>query len=154
MHKQLHPYGCGLYAVANALNLSLDFITPERLEASKAGNNIGQLSKWLQESGADLYLQPIFFDRSGKNSQYLLSLVELKDSCKYLPLIFLVKLPGSDLEHVIAGQLTDQGILCIYDSAKDVCFATFFSRLTLHYEKVFAMFTFADCATGHDAFIG
>lgn len=153
MHKQLHPYGCGLYAVANALNLSLDFITPERLEASKAGNNIGQLSKWLQESGADLYLQPIFFDRSGNHSEDLLSVLELNISCKYLPLMFLVKERGSDVDHVISGQFTNEGVLCIYDSKKDVCFATSFNRLTLHYEQVFAMFTFADCATGHDAFI-
>lgn len=39
-HKQKQPYGCGLYAVANACNLD-NFITPERLEKSKSGNVIG-----------------------------------------------------------------------------------------------------------------
>ena len=33
-HKQKQPYGCGLYAVANACNLD-NFITDERLEKSK-----------------------------------------------------------------------------------------------------------------------
>jgi hypothetical protein len=42
MIKQKQPYGCGLYAVANACNLK-NFITEERLEASKKGNVIGQL---------------------------------------------------------------------------------------------------------------
>jgi len=41
-HKQKQPYGCGLYAVANACNLD-NFITDERLEKSKNGNVIGQL---------------------------------------------------------------------------------------------------------------
>ena len=39
-HKQKQPYGCGLYAVANACNLD-NFITEERLEKSKNGNVIG-----------------------------------------------------------------------------------------------------------------
>ena len=47
-HKQKQPYGCGLYAVANACDLD-NFITDERLEKSKNGNVIGQLSKWMQE---------------------------------------------------------------------------------------------------------
>lgn len=49
-YKQNQPYGCGLYAVANACNLD-NFITEERLEKSKTGNVIGQLSKWMQDDG-------------------------------------------------------------------------------------------------------
>lgn len=36
MIKQSTKYGCGMYAVANACNMP-DFVTPDRLEASKGG---------------------------------------------------------------------------------------------------------------------
>lgn len=48
MLKQEKGYGCGLYAVANVLDLK-DFITPQRLEKSKKGVTRFELSKYLQE---------------------------------------------------------------------------------------------------------
>jgi len=41
MLKQEKGYGCGLYAVANVLDLK-DFITPQRLEKSKKGK------RWME----------------------------------------------------------------------------------------------------------
>ena len=46
-YKQDNPWGCGMYAVANACKLD-NFVTDSRLQESKEhGNRIGQLSKWL-----------------------------------------------------------------------------------------------------------
>jgi len=39
----------------NACNLD-NFITEDRLEKSKTGNNIGQLSAWMQEDGNPDYI--------------------------------------------------------------------------------------------------
>lgn len=44
MLKQEKGYGCGLYAVANVLDLK-DFITPQRLEKSKKG--VGSVRSWI-----------------------------------------------------------------------------------------------------------
>jgi len=64
-HKQKQPYGCGLYAAANACNLD-NFITDERLEKSKNGNVIGQLSKWMQDDGHQFYIDSLYYNHVGK----------------------------------------------------------------------------------------
>lgn len=62
---QKTPYGCGMYAVANALNLP-NFVTEERLEKSKNGKKIfeGDIVKFSTRRyhlGIDKGLQTITF---------------------------------------------------------------------------------------------
>lgn len=62
MHlKQENKYGCGLYAIANALQYK-QIITEERIELSKEGNNIGQLNKWLIEDDLDIWVSVLKYD--------------------------------------------------------------------------------------------
>ena len=62
MHlKQENKYGCGLYAIANALQYK-QIITEERIELSKEGNNIGQLNKWLIEDNLDVWVSVLKYD--------------------------------------------------------------------------------------------
>lgn len=62
---QNQPYGCGLYAVANALNLD-GFVTEERLESSKNGVSTRMLSKWLEEDGHNFYIGELYYNLLGK----------------------------------------------------------------------------------------
>ena len=62
MHlKQENKYGCGLYAIANALQYK-QIRTEERIELSKEGNNIGQLNKWLIEDNLDVWVSVLKYD--------------------------------------------------------------------------------------------
>ena len=63
--KQENSYGCGLYALANIFQ-DKSIITQTRLIESKNGNNTGQLNKWLLEYGQELYLEPLYFNNTGK----------------------------------------------------------------------------------------
>lgn len=60
MIKQCKPYGCGVYSVANSLGLK-EFVTDDRIELSRNGNNIGHLSKWLQNHDDSIYIDPLYY---------------------------------------------------------------------------------------------
>ena len=90
-YKQKQPYGCGLYAVANACNLE-NFITEERLEASKKGNVIGQLSKWMQEDGHPFYIDTLYYNHVGKKlPASALEYVPKGEGVNFLPILINVR---------------------------------------------------------------
>ena len=63
-YKQTEKFGCGLYAIANLFHLD-NYITDERLEISKKGLVIGQLSKWLQDDGNNFYVDNWYYNHEG-----------------------------------------------------------------------------------------
>jgi hypothetical protein len=96
--KQEYGYGCGVYSIANALNYA-DFITDERLEQSKCGNNVGQLTKWLNDDGHNMFIDTI------KYTGRLISLPKmwwrLDETCAYFPM--LISVPATrTINHMIA----------------------------------------------------
>lgn len=56
---QTLPYGCGVHALANVLDWP-EFVTEKRLDESKNGNGLYQLTSYLHESGYDYDIEPIF----------------------------------------------------------------------------------------------
>ena len=60
-YKQESNYGCGLYSLANVLQDN-EILTPRNIEASKDGNNLGQLNKWLWERDYDIWIGMLRYD--------------------------------------------------------------------------------------------
>ena len=96
IYQQNTPYGCGMYSVANALNID-NFISEERLEQSKAGNTIYQLNKWLEESGYNYNIECMYYTVS-QNKESLHGIVLPKEinfysdsETKILPLLLNVQ---------------------------------------------------------------
>jgi len=154
MYTQSEGYGCGMYSVANALNLS-NYATDERLaESKKHGNLICHLNDWIKEDGHGVYLQPLFYDthlNEIPKSWYDLS---ISGEVLAMPLIFCVTLTENGLSHMIAGQLDKEGRLFIKDSLKLHEYETTIKELSKKYHSVFGMYAFCDCINGNYAFIG
>lgn len=152
--KQLDPYGCGLYSVAHALNLKEDFVTKERIEASKKGNNIGQLSRWMQQHGLDYYLNPIWYDSFMKETSLSEDLKGMKvtangdESLLACPLIIDVNVSKLGLGHMIGAHLDINGNLHVYDSLKEDVLFTSMSEVENHYHLVFGVYAFYDVESG------
>jgi hypothetical protein len=140
MQKQSDNYGCGLYAVANALALD-NFVTSERLELSKEGDVIGRLSKYLQDDGHDACIDVIYYDHVGHSipTRYFDYSVE---KCIASPFLFNVKLSEKGRRHLIAGHLFPDGRLVVCDSLREEPFTTTLSELHRHYNAVFGFFVF------------
>lgn len=57
--RQTLPYGCGVHAIANVLDWP-GFVSDKRLDESKNGNGIYQLSSYMHEDGYDYDVEPIY----------------------------------------------------------------------------------------------
>lgn len=152
MLKQSTPSGCGMYAVANALNMP-EIATEERLkQCSEFGNMTGQLDKWIQEAGKSFYMQPLFYD-GGANiiPDHHTSLSV--EGCICMPLVLCCTLSDGGLSHMIGASLMVNGVLVVYDSLKSEPFYTTLPEVHNHYNSVFGLFAFCDIHTGDYAFI-
>lgn len=145
-HKQKTPYGCGMYAVANALNID-NFITEERLEQSKSGNTMYQLNKWLEESGYAYNIECMYFTVS-QNKESLHGIVLPKEinfysdsETKILPLLLNVKKTASSRNHLIAGCLTHQHLILI-DSLKEETQVIKWEEINQHYDFCYGVWMF------------
>lgn len=68
MHlQQKQEFGCGLYSVANALQVK-EFATELRLAESEHGNRVGQLNKWLFEDDFIYAIETRFYDYLSANT--------------------------------------------------------------------------------------
>lgn len=154
MLKQKNPYGCGLYAVANACNLP-EFITPERLEISEAGNVIGQLSKWLQDDGHPLYIEVLYYDHLGTTlpESALHYVPEGPEDVQFLPILMNVRLVKNGKNHMIGGRIDRKGTLFIFDSLKEGILETKLKYINALYEEVYGLFIFAGVDNGDYVFI-
>ena len=142
MLKQNTYWGCGLYAVANALDMP-EFITDERLEVSKEkGNNIAQLTKWLNKDGCDWFIVAEYI--TGRSVEMpMLYWSDEDDDGYYVPLI--VQLPAdNECCHMIAIRCYEDRLL-IFDSAADkVVEGNSMADFRKLYPKIVAIYAFAD----------
>ena len=152
-HKQKQPWGCGLYAVANACNLD-DFVTEERLEISKNGNVIGQLSKWMQDDGLPFYIDTLYYNHTGKNlPQSALSYHPIGESVEFLPVLINVQLSEEGKRHMVGGKIDKEQNLYLYDSLDEEMQVTTLSKVNKKYYRVFGLFIFMSVENGDYVFI-
>ena len=148
MIKQSNPWGCGVYAVANALNLP-SFVTEERIAKSKDyGNSYGQLSKWLQDDGYSYFLDALYFDLEGsKLPDNVCSYKPIGKTVIMLPALFNVRYSDSGLNHLVAGQITPDGEMFLLDSLRDEAKAIKVSDMNDLYHVVYGMYIFLGLET-------
>ncbi len=153
MIRQFNPWGCGLYAVANACNMP-EFITEERLEKSKQGTVIGQLSKWLQEDGKPFCVDVLFYDHAGtKLPDTALGYFPIGDDVTYLPILLNVRFSDEGLNHLVGGKVAKDGTLYLYDSLKPDVVETTLKEVNEMYHHVYGLFIFMGYETGKYCFI-
>ena len=117
--KQKYGYGCGLYSVANALCMP-EFITPERLEESKPGNNFMQLNKWLLEDKCNFQIVPIYYrnETQFRTPKIKPSFENCPNiSCSLILITFKVK--NSSKNHMIAIHYNSDYSVLVMDSCKE-----------------------------------
>lgn len=152
-HKQKQPWGCGLYAVANACNLD-NFITEERLEKSKTGNVIGQLSKWMQEDGHPFYIDTLYYNHVGKKlPKTALDYKPVGEGIHFLPVLITVRFSDEGKNHLVGGKIAKDGTLYLYDSLKDEMIETTMKQVNKMYHHVYGLFLFMGVETGDYVFI-
>jgi len=152
-YKQKQPWGCGLFAVANACNLD-NFITDERLEKSKKGNTIGQLSKWLQEDGNNIYIDTLYYNHLGKKLPTTsLNYVPKGDDINFLPILINVRYSENGLNHIVGGKISKNGTLYLYDSLKNEMIETKLKQINKLYHNVYGLFIFMNLEDGQYVFI-
>lgn len=141
MLKQSNGYGCGMYAVANALALD-NYATEARLEESREkGNVIGQLSRWLQQDGHDATIDVFWYDHYGKKLPETYFKFKVSE-CRAALFMFNVTLTEKGKRHMIAAHLMSNGNLIVCDSLRSEPFTTTIAEINNHYHTVFGFFCF------------
>lgn len=152
-HKQKDPWGCGVYAVANAGNLDT-FPTESRILDSKSGNNIGQLSDWLKEDGYSFYIDALYYSSiQEKLPDIECSYIPIGENIVCIPILILVKLSENGKQHMVAGKIDKSGVLWLSDSLKDTIIKTTLKEMNDLYHSVFGIYTFVDRKSGKHLFI-
>ncbi len=145
MLTQQYGYGCGMYAVANVLSIP-EFITPERLEASKSGNNIGQLTNWLFKDGNSFWIDTL------KYTGRLVSLpkinIKFDSDILYWPALISIR-ATKEKNHMIGIKVHNGGrsgqTVEVCDSLLDEpLFLYDWEELKSRYPKVYGLFSFRD----------
>lgn len=146
--KQTTPYGCGMYAVANALNLD-NYVSEERLDKSKNGNSIMQLNRWLNESGINFNIECMYYtvfqnEKTGHGIQLPKEVFCYSDdSNKTIPILINVQKCELSKTHLIGAWIhTDS--LTIIDSVKDDLIHLRWDELNNYYKYVYGFWIFQD----------
>ena len=147
--RQSFPFGCGLYAVANALELN-DFVTDDRLEISKKGVNNGQLSNYLQEDGNDLFIDVLYCDTFQSRIPNDWTDLVISGENEYMPLLIQCEL--NEKYHLISAKLFQDKSIEIADSLKNEVFKCSLSDINKMYEKVVGLYSFNHLETGEYVF--
>lgn len=125
--KQPGNYGCGLYSLANVIQDDR-VINEQRMADSVEGNNPGQLTQWLCESGLKAYIQTISYN----NGEVIsisdinpLFLGEYEDVLWY-PFFITVK-SSKEKTHMIGCRYMQNGSIIVHDSLMDapIAFCSF-----------------------------
>lgn len=145
-YLQTTPYGCGMYAVAHALNLD-NFVSDERLEQSKGyGNTNGQLNNWLAQDGHEFYIEALYYNSYGKHlppSVFGTHMTKIEDTnIIAFPVLFNVKYSATGLQHMVGGKIDKQGLLWLYDSLQPEVRVTTVSKLNSIYKECFGFWVF------------
>ncbi len=151
--KQSESFGCGLFAVANTLDLS-SFITVERLRLSKEnGNTIGQLSRWLQDDGHTLAIDTLYYNHLGKKLPATALLYRpLGEEAIFLPILLNVRFSQEGKNHLVGGRIRKDGVLYLYDSLNEDEVKTTLTKVNKAYHNVYGLFVFVDVETGQYIF--
>lgn len=140
-HRQHEPYGCGLFSVANALNLD-SYVTKKRLSISQKGNNIGQLTKWLIEDGYDIGINVFYYNHFvDKLPKDFLNFSTNREGA-LLPVLIEVMYKEKGKNHLIAGLIDSENNITIMDSLKDAAIKIPLPELNNQYCKVFGLYAF------------
>ena len=143
MLTQDQAFGCGMYAVANALNLP-SFVTPERLEASKTGNRKGQLDRWMQEDGMDWYIEALYYDHVGKKlPETALSYKPVGEDIIVLPILLNVRFTEGGLNHLVGARIDTDGVGILFDSLKKEPLTMTLREMNEHYPICYGLFIFS-----------
>lgn len=140
--KQKNGYGCGLFAIANALNKE-SIIKQERLDESIDGNHIGQLNKWLKEDGFELFIEPLYFSCTGKRLPK--SICELRphgEEVIGLPVLIDVQHTKNSQMHLVTADIMPNGQLLVIDSLKDEHELTTLMEYQKQFYRVFGLHHF------------
>lgn len=140
--KQENGYGCGLYALANIFN-DESIITATRLIDSKNGNNTGQLNKWLNELGKELFIDPLYFNAMGKKfPKWVCDLRPKGDDVISIPVMIDVQFNKDGKTHFIAAEIFKNGELYVMDSLKDESYITTLHEFNKSFYRVFGIWYF------------
>lgn len=140
--RQKQAYGCGLYALANALNRE-SVITQIRLEDSENGNNIGQLNKWLIEDGENMFIEPLYYSSTGKRlPKSITSLKPHGDGVMSLPVFIDLQSTKDSKMHFVAADITPEGKLLVIDSMKEEKELTTLDEYQKRFYRVFGLWAF------------
>ena len=144
MVKQHTYWGCGLYAVTNALDMP-DFVTDKRLEISKPrGNNITQLTKWLNEDGYDWFILAEYVTgRYFKMPKLYPS--SYIDEGTYAP--YIIQYPIDKNRHHMIAVRGHADRLQVFDSCTDEAVYFDLAGFREQYPKIAAVYAFVDCET-------
>lgn len=152
-HKQKDPWGCGVYAVANAGNLD-EFPTESRILDSKSGNNIGQLSDWLKEDGYSFYIDTLYYSAiQEKLPEVECHYIPIGEDIVFIPVLIQVKLSEKGKQHMVAGKIDKTGVLWLSDSLNERVVKTSLKGMNDLYHSVFGIYTFVDRKSGKHLFI-
>lgn len=152
-NRQSTPFGCGMYAVANALNLN-NYATNERLIESKQGNLISKLTKWLIEDGQNLGVDILYYNhKGGKLPEDAMDYVPIGEDVNLLPVMLAVRFSDESLNHMVAGKVDKSGTLFLYDSMKENVIKTTLREVNNLYHEVYGLYLFLDIDNGSYAFI-
>lgn len=147
MLKQVNPWGCGLYAVANALALD-NFVTNDRLERSKYGNTVGQLSRWLQDDGFGLCIDSLYYNYLGKKLPSTALAYRPSHGGFLVPVLLNVRFSDNGKNHMVGGVIENDGTFHLYDSLKDGVCITTLKKVNTMYHNVYGLFVFVGVETG------
>lgn len=140
--QQKTSYGCGLYAVQNALLLE-GFVTKKRIQESKKGNGVHQLNKWLHEHGCIWRVSTVYFDMDNfkaSNIKYWNNWPELSED----PIIALLQVKQSETSrwHMISCFVFKDKSVKIIDSLKTETINCRWDEINNHYYQVSGVFIF------------
>ena len=143
MIRQEFGYGCGLLSVANALSMKR-FVTEERMEASKDGNNLMQLNKWLLEDGEDIQIMPLYY----KNGvQFRTPKIKMNfEGCpniEYYPILVVIAIPRCPKNHMIAVHFNADNTVHVLDSCeKEPVFLFSWDEFRSKYPRIISLEVF------------
>lgn len=151
MQLQKSGYGCGLYAVANALNLK-NYVTDERLEQSKNGIGNGKLNQYLLEDGLNIFIDVLYCDTQ---LNYLPeSWCSLYSEYEYQQIPILIQCTINEKFHLMGARLTNvKGIIELFDSLTHEPLICTLNDINRMYEKVHALYSFNDINTTQYVYI-
>lgn len=146
-YKQTTNYGCGMYAVAHAMNLD-SYVTPERLEESKKGNTFWQLNKWLEQDGHKFNLDSVYFFIDGEKLPEKACEYAPINEAKGWPVLLEVRYKEGGLSHLVAGIVLPNKQLIVMDSLKDDLLITSLDQINNDYYQVYGLHGF-QCQDTH-----